>query len=209
MEKKGFNIFMVLFAVLILICITGVAYADEVTDSINEALTQYKNNDYSGASGSLTYALQLIGQKKGGQLQQLFPDALPGWTAEEATSNAAGAAVFGGGVDAERQYRREPAEGSDEETGYITIKYITDSPMMQGMIMMMSNPMFAASDGGKLEKIKGEKAIVKFSAEGKNGDINIVVANKTLVTVEGNGITKEDLKAYTEAIDYKKIAALQ
>jgi hypothetical protein len=209
MKKMCFRICMGLVLTVILILFTGVVYADEITDSINEALTHYKSNDYSAAAESLTYALQLIGQKKGGQLQELLPKPLSGWTADDASSEVANAAMFGGGINAERQYRKDPPEGSDQETSYVTVKFTTDSPMMQGMMMMFNNPMFATSDGGKLEKIKGEKAIVKFSNENKSGSINIMVAGKTLVSIEGSAIKLDVLKSYAEAIDYKKIATLQ
>ena len=74
--------------------------------------------------------------------------------------------------------------------------------------MLISNPMFATSNGGKLEKIKNQTAIVKYEAEGKRGDINVVVAGKVLVTVEGNEVTKDELMAYAKAVDYEKIAAM-
>jgi len=75
-------------------------------------------------------------------------------------------------------------------------------------MMLFSNPMFATSDGGKLEKINNQKAIVKFDATNKSGNINIVVANKILVTVEGNDITQDDLMAYAKAVNYDQLAAM-
>ncbi len=80
--------------------------------------------------------------------------------------------------------------------------------MMQGMMMLFTNPAFAAADGGKLEKIRGQKAIVKYTPATKKGDIKIMVVNRFLVSIEGNDINKEDLKNYAKAIDYKKLGAL-
>ena len=151
-------------------------------------------------SETFNYASQLIQQKKGKALESFLPEPLTGWTAEDATSQVTGAAMFGGGVTVEREYRK----GSSS----ITIQIITDSPIMQGVMMMFSNPMFAASEGGKLEKIGRQKAIVKFDPANKDGDIKIVVANRFLVSIEGDGITREDLKGYAKAIDYKKMASL-
>ena len=90
----------------------------------------------------------------------------------------------------------------------ITVEIVTDSPLLQSMMMMFSDPMYATSDGGKLEKIKRQKAIVKFNPDTNRGDIKIVIANRFLVTVTGNRTTKEDLKAYAKAIDYKKLTAM-
>lgn len=38
-------------------------------------------------------------------------------------------------------------------------------------------------NGRKLEKINGEKTIVKYSNENKDGNFNIVVADRFLITV--------------------------
>jgi hypothetical protein len=179
----------------------GTAVAgDEVLDSISEGEEFYKNGEYAEAVTSLNYAVQLIQQKKGDVLTQLLPEPLEGWTAEEAASQSAGAAMFGGGITAERRYSKGDAE--------VVIRVITDSPMMQGVMMMFSNPMFATSDGGRLERIGRQKAIVKFDEAGKSGDLQMVIDNRFLVMVEGNGVARDDLLAYAGAIDVKKLAEL-
>lgn len=171
--------------------------ADDVTDSIDEAVKAYKANDYATAAQSLDAAAQLVRQKRGEVFKELLPNAPSGWTAEEASSQSVGAAVFGGGVTAERHYTKGDSS--------MTVKFITDSPMMQGVLMMMGNPMFANSDGGKLERIKGQKAIFK-NKEG-SGSVNVVVNGTLLVQIEGSQVSDADLRAFAEAIDYGKIAA--
>jgi hypothetical protein len=188
----------ILVVVIITFCPLG--YADDVTDSINEGLQQYNDKKYSEAVQSLNYASQLIQQKKGASLETLLPEPISGWTAKKASSQAAGAAMFGGGLTAERKYKK----GSSS----VEIQIITDSPIMQSVMMMFTNPMFATSDGGKLEKVGDQKAIVKYEADRKRGDIKIVVANRFLITVEGRNVTKEDLEAYAKAIDYKKLESI-
>jgi hypothetical protein len=186
---------------IVLMAFSAIGYADDITDSISEALQYYKNGEYTDALESLDYASQLIKQKKGKGLESFLPEPLSGWTAKEANSQTVGTAMFSGGVTAERKYNK----GSSS----VTVQIITDSPFMQGVMMMFSNyPMFAESDGGELEKIEHQKAIVKFDATNKRGEIKIVVANRFLVLIEGNGITKGDLKGYAKAIDYKKLASL-
>jgi len=180
---------------------TQAVWADDVTDSISEALEYYKEGAYTDAVGSLNYASQLIQQKKGEKLESMLPQPLDGWTAQEATSQAVGAAMMGGGLSAERSYSKESST--------VDIKMITDSPIMQGMMMMFSNPMLAASDGGKLQKIGRQKAIVKYDAQNKSGDINVVVANRFLVTIEGSDVSEADLKAYAQAVDYDKLSDMR
>lgn len=176
------------------------AIADDVTDYINEALEYYKDGQYSEAVSSLNFAEQLIQQKKSSGLEAFLPEPLKGWNAEAATSQAANSAMLGGGISAERRYSK--GESS------IRIEIMADSPMLQGVMMMMSNPMFATSDGGKMERIGKQKAIVKFDPNNKEGDIRIVAANRFMVTIEGQGITDNELKDYAKAIDYDKLSQL-
>jgi len=185
---------------LILMAFSAAGYADDIEDSIKEALQYYENGEYKDAVESLNYASQLIQQKKATGLESFLPEPLSGWTAQKTSSQAAGASMFGGGITAERKY----SKGSSS----IAVKIITDSPLMQSMMMMFSNPMLATSDGGKLERIGRQKAIVKFNPNSKRGEIKIVVAKQFLVLIEGRGITKEDLKGYAKAIDYKKLQSL-
>ena len=184
---------------IMLTLFAGMAYGDDITASINEALKCYKNGEYTEAVSSLNYAVQLIQQKKGGNLESFLPAPIKGWTAKETTSQTGGGGIFGA-VSAERQYQK--LESS------VTVRIVTDSPMLQGMMMMFANTAFAVSDGGRLEKIAHQKAIVKYKPSEKQGDIQIIVANRFLVSVEGNGVTKANLKEYAEAVDYKKLATL-
>jgi len=185
----------------VLLAVAGAASAgDEVLESIKEGTEFYNNGEYADAVTSLNYAVQLIQQKKGDVLKDLLPGPLEGWTAEDAESQSAGAAMFGGGVTAERNYTRGDSR--------ITIRMITDSPMMQGVMMMFSNPMFATSDGGKLERIGKQKAIVKYEEDNKSGDLQMVVNNRFLVMVEGDAVTRDELLAYAAAIDTKKLSEL-
>ena len=183
---------------LLLFCFP--VHADDIEDSIREGLEYYKNGDYTEAAGSLNYAAQLIQQKKGESLQSLLPEPLKGWAADDAESQAMGASMMGGGLTASRHYSRDDSS--------VDIQIMTDSPMLQAMMMMFSNPMIAASDGGKMEKINGQKAIVKYQESEQRGDINIVAANRFLITVEGYDVSASDLKAYAAAIDYKKLEEL-
>lgn len=172
--------------------------ADDVTDLVDEALKSYKEKNFAAAAESLDAAAQIVRQKRGELFKNLLPAAPSGWTAEDATSQAAGAAMFGGGVTAERTYTKGDAS--------ITVKLITDSPIMQGVLMMMSNPMFATADGGKLERIKGQRAVFK-NTDG-SGSVNVVVGGTLLVQIEGSDVKDADLRTFAEAIDYAKIQEL-
>jgi len=193
------RIHLTIIATLAGAAFTLAAEPDPVLATVEEAMDYYQEGDYATAASSLDYAAQLIRQMRGEGLADFLPEPLEGWAAEKASSQAAGTAMFGGGTSAEREYRK------DEATA--TIRIMTDSPMLQGIGMMLSNPMFANADGGRLERINKQKAIVKYDESDRSGSINIMVAGTVLVTIEGDDIELDDLRAYAKAIDYKAIAS--
>ena len=170
---------------------------DPVIQTIEQAIEEYKQQNYSNAATNLDYASQLIRQKKGEALAAFLPEAMDGWEANEGTSQVTAASLFGGGLTAERDYTKKDA--------LINIVIVTDSPLLQPMIMMFSNPIFAAS-AGQFELINGYKGIIKYHKSG--GDISIVVNNRFLVTVKGRNVSREELMAYAKSIDLKEIANL-
>lgn len=174
--------------------------ADDVTQTLSDAIKSYKSGEYTDAVEDINYALQLIQQKKSEGLSSYLPDPLEGWSAKKAESVSAGSGMFGGGIGANRTYKKDHAK--------IKIEILTDSPILQSMMGLFTNPLFAASDGGKLERIKRQKAIIKYQEERQHGEITIVVDKRFLVRVEGYKVTLEDLKAYAKAIDYKKLKKL-
>jgi hypothetical protein len=178
----------------------GAARADEVEDSIQEATKAYQAGDYQGATSSLEYAAQLVRQKRGGALQTALPQPLGGWTAEDAKAEAVSAMMFGGMTSAERVYRKGDAS--------ITVRILTDSPMLQGMMGFFTNPAMAAAAGIKMQRIGDQKAMVKYDPATKGGEVTIVVANRFMVTVEGDGAEQQDLLSYAGAIDFKKLQGL-
>ncbi len=194
------KVFLICFTVLLintLFIVPGAVFADEITDSIEEAMEYYKENNYVEASNSLDYASQLIRQKRSGKLEAFLPEPLAGWSAEDVKSQAAGPGYLGGMISAKRQYKKDKSS--------VTMEIITDSPTLQSMVMLFSNPAYASADGGKLTKIKRQKAIVKYNPSKKNGEINIIVAKQYLVSVKGRNVNKNDLIDYASAIDYKNL----
>ncbi len=187
----------------ILLCLSFIPTAilaeeqDPVIQTIEKAIAEYKKQNYSNAATNLDYASQLIRQKKGEALSAFLPEALEGWTASESKSQVTAASLFGGGLTAERDYTKEKSR--------LHIAIITDSPLLQPMIMMFSNPIFAAS-AGRFELINGYKGIIKH--QNNSGDINIVVNNRFLVTVKGRNVSEEELVDYAKHIDLKGVADL-
>lgn len=168
---------------------------DSVLGTIREATRQYESGDYSGAASNLEYAAQLIRQRKSERMKSLLPQPMPGWEGLEANAQALGAAILGGGITVSRDYRRGPSQ--------ISIEIVSDSPVLQSVLMMVNNPMFAGAGGGKLETFKGQRAIIKYDSGRKGGELYIVVASRFVVTIKGKQVTREDLMGYAEAMDFQ------
>ncbi len=169
--------------------------ADDITDTMQEAMASYKKGDYVQTKEDLVYVMELLKQKKGNSIKMLLPDALSGWKAEEATSETAGSGMLGGGSTVSRIYTKDNAK--------VTIEVVADSPLLQGLGAIIGNPMF--SSGGKLKRINREKATIKYNIKRKSGEITIMLDKRFLVTVKGTKVTEDELVDYAKAIDFKKI----
>jgi hypothetical protein len=173
---------------------SGEAYADDVLEAIQEATEAYDEKAYTEAIESLEYAKQLIQQLTSEGLKSFLPKPLEGWKAKEAKPQNLG--MMGGSAGIEQQYWKASSGSS------VTMTIMGESPMFRGM-MNMFNPAIVGSSGGRLQKIKRNKAIVKYSTDNRDGEIYINVAKKYLVTINGSNVDKEDLMNYAKAVDYK------
>jgi hypothetical protein len=175
------------------------AAQDDIVAAVEEAMRQYRSKDFAGAVSNLDYAAHLIRQKKTELLKKLLPEPFYGWQAKEAVSQSLGTAVFGGGSTVSRDYFTQ--NGS-----VISIEIVSDSPVLQSIIMMLNNPLFAGASGGNLKTIKRQRAMIKYNEEEHSGEINIVVASRFIVTVKGRGIDMTWLLRYAEAMDFDVLA---
>ena len=203
MEKymiKSRSVFVLIVLVVSYLPIAVVAAEDkdDVLTTIDEAVKQYRAGDFAGAASNLDYASQLVRQKKSERMKDLLPEPLAGWQGKPANAQALGTAVFGGGVTVSRDYTK--GDGS------VSIEIVSDSPVLQSVMMMLNNPMFAGASGGSLKTIKGQRAIIKYDEGAHSGDINIVVAGRFMVTVKGNRVDQNTLIGYAEAIDFASLA---
>ncbi|MCL2341174.1 MAG: hypothetical protein FWC49_05660 [Proteobacteria bacterium] len=181
----------------LVVCAQPLRAEDTVLSTIREATRQYESGDYTGAASNLDYAAQLVRQQKSERMKALLPEPLSGWEGKEASAQALGAAIIGGGVTVSRDYKKGSAN--------VSVEIVSDSPVLQSVLMMVNNPMFAGAGGGKLEMLKGQRSILKYDAGKKSGELYIVVASRFVVTIKGRPAAKEDLLAYGEAIDYRKL----
>jgi len=117
---------------------------------------------FAKAASEFGFAQQYMSQAKGFFLAARLPGDTDGWTAAEVEVVSVGAAALGGGTSIERSYEK------GGET--VTLRIIADSPMVSGMMAMISNPMFAMASSGSGNSsaiIGGERAMVEDQGDGE------------------------------------------
>ncbi len=180
-------------AVLLAVMFGTACAGDEILDALDQARNAYRAGDMSNAKQSLDFASQLIGQKNAEGFAALLPNPLPGWKAERAQSTAVGAVMFGASV-ASRSY-------SNGNGDTVEVQITGDSAMVMQFATLLSNPQIAGTMG-KLVRVGSQRAI-----QTADGDVNMVIANKFLVTVQGSG-SPADKAAYAQAVDIIKLTKM-
>jgi hypothetical protein len=176
----------------LLIGMSGAARADDILDAMGVAQKAYQAGDLANAKQSLDVASQLIAQKNAEGFAALLPEPLHGWKSERQKTTAS-AAVFGGSV-ASRRY----SNAKDEE---IEVQITGDSAMVVQYATFLNNPQFAGAMG-KLVRVGSQRAI-----QTPDGDIQMVIANKFLVTVQGSGSSADKI-GYAQAVDIIKLTKM-
>jgi hypothetical protein len=167
------------------------AFADDISDAINEAQTHYKAGELSAAKQSLDLASQLIAQQTADALVTALPKPLPGWKADDPDTTAGG--LFGfTGTQASRNY-------TNAKDDSIQVSIATDSPLLTQLATAFANPQLAGLMG-KIVTIGSQRGI-----QTKDGEINMLIANRFVVDVTGGG-TADDKLNYAKGVN---LTALQ
>jgi hypothetical protein len=180
-------------AILLMTAAAPVFAADDILDAIDQARKAYQAGDMAAAKQSLDMASQLVGQKNAEAFAALLPAALPGWKAEKVETASVGVAMFGAS-SASRRYLG--TDGHD-----VQVRITGDSAMVMQFAQIFMNPAIAGAMG-KLIRVGDQRAI-----QTNEGSVNMVVANKFLVTIDGSASAEAKL-AYAQAIDIAKLSKM-
>jgi hypothetical protein len=182
------------FAALAAVCLlAGPAFADDITDAMDQARKAYQAGDLGAAKQSLDLASQLIGQKNAEGFAALLPKPLPGWKAEKAQTTSVGAVAFGASM-ASRSY-------SNAKGDTVEVQITGDSAVVMQIAMLLTNPAIAGAMG-KLIRVGNQRAI-----QDPDGNVKMVIANKFLVAVDGSADAAAKL-AYAQAVDVAKLSKM-
>jgi hypothetical protein len=176
------------------------AAADGVTDAVQDAVDYYQQGRLSAAAESLDFAAGLVRQKKADEMKALLPKPLPGWEVDESLSNLIAAAFFGGGISVQRAFKQRQK--------LILARYLTDSAVLQSAILMFTDPSLANANGGKFEKLDGQKALVKYESRDQSGEIAVLINRRILVSVRGTQVALTDLYSYARTINFAGLSRL-
>ena len=169
------------------------AFADDITDAIEQARKAYQGGDLATAKQNLDLASQLVGQKNAEGFAALLPAPLSGWKAEAVQTASIGANAFGAS-SATRNYQN--AKGDSVE---VTIT--GDNAMITQYATLLNNPAIAGAMG-KIIRVGNLRAI-----QTREGDVHTVVANKFLVTVTGSADAAAKM-SYAQAVNYDKLSKM-
>ena len=141
------------------------------------------------------------------KLKELMPEKIAGMSRTEATGEKSGAMGFTVST-ASAKYKGEGEENLNIE--------IVDTGGIAGVsTMALAGWSMAEIDKEtttgyeKTTKIEGYKAFEKYDNEGKSGEVNVLVADRFVVNVQGDHITVDQLKNALKDLDLAKLGNLK
>ncbi|MGQ3674388.1 hypothetical protein ACT6QH_02645 [Xanthobacter sp. TB0139] len=165
------------------------ALADDISDALAEAQKAYADGDVAASRQAVDVAAQLLAQHSADKLVQFLPATPAGWTEEETRSDAAAAAMFGGGLIARRDYRK-----GDED---VRVLIIAGSPMVAQMAPMFANAQMLGAMG-RVFRFQGRTAVMT-----REGAIQLM-GGDAYITIEGSA-SEADKRMFLEAIDLDSV----
>ncbi len=127
--------------------------AQEVTASLDEALSSYKSDNLEDARFALQGALNGINQAIGKEILAILPDEMNGMSKIETGDDVTGVNIGFAGLFISRSYTAEDRNAS--------IEIVSDSPLLAGINIILAMPGFMTSDENqKRIKIEGYKALL-------------------------------------------------
>jgi hypothetical protein len=180
---------------------TPPATADDVIDQIDAAKRAYEDGEQGIAIEALNVAIAQIREQQTEQQLKLFPEPLPGWSANAATAQAGGFAAALTGKVLTRTYR-------NSDTGAEVVMTISaNSPFMGFVSGIMQMPLLAqAGEGLGTYVHDGYRGLLEPGADGGSAKLSLLVGNSILLQLEGrNGADAETLEAYLEAMELTQL----
>lgn len=162
-------------------------FADDITDTLNSAITAYEDGDIEYAIEELTYAKGLLQALKTQALEAYLPEAPAGWTREIEEEAGQFLGMMGGGTGTQATY----TNGSDS----VDLMIMVNNPMVTAFGGMISN---AAMLGMKVERVGRQKFLYD------DGQLTGLIDGRILVQAEGRD--KATMLSLVETMDFQALA---
>lgn len=161
--------------------------AQDVTASLDEALSSYKSDNLEDARFALQGALREINQAIGKEILAILPDEMNGMSKVEAGDDVTGINTGFAGLFISRAYTAEDRDAS--------IEIVSDSPLLAGINTILAMPGFMTSDENqKRIKIEGYKALLTRNTDNEgvvSYDLQMPFSG-SLLTFQCTGIEDEN-----------------
>lgn len=140
------------------------------------------------------------------QLKDLLPADADGLSRKEATGEKTGAMGFNVSTA-----RGEYTNGDGSERIEVDIVDAGGTGALMGLAAwsMIDIDKETANGYERTAKMGNYKTYEKYDNDGKNGEINILVNKRFVVTAKGNGVSMDKIKATLEDIDLAKLETIK
>ena len=141
------------------------------------------------------------------KLKELMPENLIGLKRTEATGEKSGAMGF---TVSTAQARYEGENNASLKVEIVDTGGIAGVSTMALATWSMAEIDKETTDGyEKTTQLEGYKAFEKYNNTDKSGEINVLVADRYVVNVEGDNVSVDQLKEALKDIDLKELAGLK
>ena len=193
--------------VLLVLTILGTVHVmaqNEVQNKLSEADAAFKSGNLEETRFALQQSLAALDKLVGEAILNKLPAELSGLEAETEDDEMSGGSAGLTGVYVKRYYM------GDEQD--IELEIVTNSPFMSMVNASLTNPLLASMSGGdqSVVKIDGYKSLLRKN-ENSDGvpsfELNIPV-NDSMIIINSNGFTQNEVINIANAIDVRGIAKL-
>ncbi|WP_221390067.1 hypothetical protein [Dyadobacter sp. NIV53] len=194
---------LVISSTLMLVSCSG----KEDSEKLEDQKSTVETTDDIAVEANDMKARESVGPIDFRKLKELLPEEIAGFKRTEASGEKSGAMGF----------TISTAESKYKGDGNSSVKVeIFDTGGVAGVATMSLAAWTMADIDKETEtgyekttKLEGHKAFEKYDAVNKSGELNVLVADRYVVNVNGNNVTVDKLKSILGDMDLEKLADLK
>ena len=173
---------------------------DAALQALDEVRRAYEQRQFQAALEAINTATEAIANASAQQLVDALPEPPDTWAADPATSHTAPGTGSARMVSTRRGYRSPSG-------GRVTVAIEANSPMLQSFAMVFTNPMMLQASGAQLETVQGQAFALNYRGAEKKGEAKSIVAERYLVVITGENVSREELLAFARALKRDELEA--